>query len=315
MSSNLACVGLAVDDIDQLNDLVRSVLPASRILGRSGSLEVVRWEDPGGSRLVLRLRNGQVEAFLPSFAGSVGVRLAGLVPIHEDVWAASVVDDEGEQQTSIAVEIEQHGLFARRRAASAASLVALGNDVAVFADESAFAASDASRMGGDGEVDTEPPPLVLDRGWPWPPRMAPESFISHGVFAEPSDAEARATLFGTVLHAETRTTLATGQTFVVARVRTIGMEVDLCLEGTRFPTTPPVGSIIGGTVLPDRQPRSMGSRSLVRNPELDPHRPRSVELIDLPSSFDGNGPSPTTRLPPRQGKPKPSTEPSASAMT
>jgi hypothetical protein len=128
---------------------------------------------------------------------------------------------------------------------SGASVVALGVDVSVHADAEAFGSSDASLLGNDHGDPGDPPAHYVAQGLPWPPRMAAESLISYGVFGPAEQAEAYARLHGTVLHAEPRTVAATGQQFVVARVRTTGFDVDMCLPTVRVPTT---GSIIGGTL-------------------------------------------------------------------
>jgi len=75
--------------------------------------------------------------------------------------------------------------------------------------------------------------------------MAAESLISYGVFGPADQAEAYARLNGTVLRAERRTVAATGGRFVVARVRTVGLDLDLCLPTS---VVPEPGAVIGGTV-------------------------------------------------------------------
>jgi len=70
--------------------------------------------------------------------------------------------------------------------------------------------------------------------------------VSAGVFSAPEQAQAYALLHGTVLDAERRTVIATGQSFIAARVRTAGFEVDLCVPAT-IPVPEP-GNIIGGQV-------------------------------------------------------------------
>jgi hypothetical protein len=230
MSSDLACVGLEMETEREFDDLVRVVGPAATSVGRSGRVEVVRWQDPGGARLVFRMRNGVAESFVPSFAGSPGVRLRTLHRLNDDVWSAAVVDESGDQLTSAAFELEEEGgLVDEGHPPTTATLVALGRSITVHADEAAFKASEASLLGNSPEANSQPPPHFVEQGWNWPGRMAAESFISSGVFGEPAEADATALLNGIVLRAERRTTMQIGQTFVVVRVRSLGMEVDLCL--------------------------------------------------------------------------------------
>ncbi len=88
------------------------------------------------------------------------------------------------------------------------------------------------------------PPHYRERGWSWPPRLAAESFISYGVFADPAQARPRARLSGTVLKAGHHVCALTGQPFTVAAVRTAGFEADLCLAGSEHPGLPAPGNII-----------------------------------------------------------------------
>jgi len=55
-------------------------------------------------------------------------------------------------------------------------------------------------------------------------------------------------LNGVVLRSERRTTAITGQGFLVARVSTVGIEVDVCLAATDHPELLEPGQVIGGTV-------------------------------------------------------------------
>lgn len=249
MSSNLGCIGLAVADHDELARLAAAVLPDAVFIGRGGRVDVLRWEDPSGARLILGLREQEIIDLLPSFAGRPGARLANIRPSGREVVFADVIDEDGEQCTAMATELEQ-----RRQLPDTSglgdgltSVVALGTDVSVHADADAFAASDASLLGSPDEA-REPPAHFVERGWRWPPRVAAESFFSYGVFASKGEPQAYARLAGTVVHAERRTVRQTGQGFTVARVRTTGFEVDLCMAATEHPHPPAPGSIIAGTV-------------------------------------------------------------------
>ncbi len=211
---------------------------------------MVRWQDPSGARLVLAMRGNEVLDVLPSYAGTPGARLGNVWSANEEVTVADVLDQDGEQVTMLALELEQRRLLAERGgpAGGVASVVALGVDVSVHADEDAFSLADASLMRKRGEDPGAAPPQFVSRGLLWPPRMAAESFISHGVFGPPEHARAYARLNGTVLSAQRRVVVATGQPFLVARVRTAGFEVDLCLSAHEFPHPPQAGNVIGGTV-------------------------------------------------------------------
>ena len=139
MTSKLGCIGLAVDTGDQLDRLVAAVLPAADSLGRNGDLEVFRWQDPSGARLIIGIEDGERVDLLASFAGASGPVLAHLRPVAAEVTAADVVDRDGDQLARIAVELEQRRLLMAAPSAPSgpATLVALGTDVTVREDPDA----------------------------------------------------------------------------------------------------------------------------------------------------------------------------------
>jgi hypothetical protein len=250
MASNLECVGLGVVDNSELRRLVEDAVTDAQPLGEIDGLTVLQWQDPSGAKLVLGVRDSRLVDLLPSFAGTPGARLANVDAVNDEVSAFDVVDEDDGQLTRVAVELEQRRLLpvAAGPVAGLACMVGLGVDVTVHADADAFGTSDASLLSDGGEIDDPPPRHVVERGGPWPPRLDAESIISFGLFASPAQAEAYARLTGTVLHAQRRTVLATGQQFIVARVRTFGFELDICLPATVTTAVPTAGNVIAGTV-------------------------------------------------------------------
>lgn len=100
-------------------------------------------------------------------------------------------------------------------------------------------------------------PTTSQAGLRWPQRMGAVSFGTYATFVDPSHAEASALMSGTVLSAERRTVIKTGQEIVIAEVRTAGgLVVTMCLEGAAHSGLPPIGGIISGTV---NMVASMGS--------------------------------------------------------
>jgi hypothetical protein len=250
VASNLACVGLAVDDEAALETLLRDVEPDSRSLGQVGGVKVRRWEDPSGARLVYSMRRGEITEFLPSFAARPGARLGEIRFVSDEVAAATIVDEDGEQVTGMTIELEQHRLLRARGATRSgrAAIIALGVDVAVFDDAAAFSESPASLLGDRGLQPPDPPAEYAEHGLEWPPRVAAESFMSYGMFAQGEEATAHARLSGTVIEAEARTVARTGQRFVAARVASFGFEATVCFpaDDTAEPAQP--GNVIHGTV-------------------------------------------------------------------
>ena len=249
MTSALACVGLAVSDETELGWLVTSAHRAVRETGVFGGVHVGRWQDDSGAALMLGWRSGELLDFIPAYAAASGSLLSDCHLINESVASAAVVDADGRQLTAMAFEAEQYRQLRAlgQPVSGPARITALGIDVTIHPNADAFAASSASQL--DPSAAQEPLPHDREQGWSWPPRLAAESFISYGVFADPAQARPRARLSGTVLQAGRHVCALTGQPFTVAAVRTAGFETDLCLAGSEHPGLPAPGSIISGTVV------------------------------------------------------------------
>jgi hypothetical protein len=248
VASNLECVGLALDR-DGFQRFIDDALRTADVLGRAGDLTVHRWQDPSGARVVVATKGRQLVEFLPCYAGAPGPSLANVHNVNDDVTVADVVDADGEKVGMLAAEFEQRRLLPPAPVGGLATVVALGVDVAVHADADAFAASDDSLLSPrSADEPDEPPAHYVERGWPWPPRMAASSFISYGVFGAGENAEAYARLNGTVLHAARKTVVATGQQFIVARVECGVFETDVCLPADAGTLDPAPGNVIAGTV-------------------------------------------------------------------
>jgi hypothetical protein len=249
MASNLACVGLAASGSDDFEALVAAARPNAVRFGRVADVELLRWEDPSGARMVFRISDGQVVDFLPSFAADPTTRLGQVRRANKTVATAAVVDSAGDQLTSLAFECEQFRLLPDRPVDSAlASVVFLGRKVSVHADDEAFGNSQDSLLDPNADLNAPAPPHYMERGLKWPPRVGSESFFSYGVFGEASQAGAGARFAGVVTGAERRTVHQTNQTFIVARVRTVGIDVSVCMSSNEVDAVPHPGQIIAGDV-------------------------------------------------------------------
>jgi hypothetical protein len=248
MSSNFACISLDLADQDDLSGVLRSAAESATVLGEREGKRVLRWQDDDGARVVLVLEGGRnIVSVTPSFASEPGAELATLTQASEECWTAAVMED-GQQVTALAADLEQSALGDPASGAGGrVAVVALGREVEVLADEPAFVASSASLLEPDREDHGDPPDHYVEKGWPWPPRMAAESFIPTGMFGE-SPATPWARLNGTVLHSRTCRNSLTGGIFHVARVRTSGFEADVCLAAADHPQPPAPGAIVAGTV-------------------------------------------------------------------
>lgn len=249
MASNLACIGLDLSDESDFRRVVGLAVERAAVLGERDGNRVLRWQDDDGARLVLVLdASRSLVAVTPSFASEPGVMLGTLAHANEECWTAAVLED-GEQTTALAADLEQSALVGPGSAAGGrAGVVALATDVQVLPDVAAFEASPASLLDPDRAEHGEPPAQYTENGWPWPPRMSVESFISYGVFGDAAQAEPFARLNGTVLRSRTCRNSLTGGVFQVARVRTVGFEADVCLAASEHPHAPAPGSVVAGRV-------------------------------------------------------------------
>jgi hypothetical protein len=243
-------VGLAVDDAEELRDLVALVSRTARPVGTFDGVEVTRWQDPSGAALVLGRQSDDFVDLLPTYSSTSGGIVAGCNLINGSVATAALVDVEGEQLTSMAFEAEQFRQMKAlgRPITGPARITALGVSMRIHADAKTFASSSDSLLDPAGDSAGEPPAHYVERGWGWPPRVASESFMSFGVFGEAASSTAHARLAGVVLAAKQQMCALTGQPFSVATVRTIGFEADVCLAGSEHAVAPQPGNILSGTV-------------------------------------------------------------------
>ncbi|MEV6287372.1 hypothetical protein [Kribbella sp. NPDC051770] len=241
MASNLDCLGLGVDSPEAFADLVDRIGPRAAVVGRAeDGLEVRRWEDPSGARLVLVVGERGILRVTPSFGGERVVQLGDLQRAGSEAAVADVVDG-GETVTRLAIELEELALLGEGKHAGLACVVGLAPEVRIFPDAEAFAGSEASLL-SDG--DPGPRPEHYEADWVWPPRMAAESFIPSGMFG--GEVQPLAAVNGRVRYAERRTTMLTGQDFVVARVVTAGFEADVCFPAEVAAPLP--GAIVSANV-------------------------------------------------------------------
>lgn len=264
MASNLACIGLAVSDQAELGQLLNLALPSVNEVGVYDGVHVGRWQDDSGAALIVGWRSGDLLDLLPTYAATRGGLLSDCHLINEEIASAALIDADGEQLTAMAFQAEQYRQIQAlgHPVNGSARITALGVDVQIHRDADAFASSPDSLVGPPGDPAQEPPQHYREHGWTWPPRVAAESFISYGLFGEPGEASAHARLSGTVLTARPSVCALTGQSFIVASVRTVGFEADLCLAGSEHPGVPAPGNIVSGTVFlsasidsPDAYPR------------------------------------------------------------
>lgn len=236
MVSPFECIGLLSRDAEDLGQMLFSTLDSASLVGWDGAVEVLRWEDPSGGRIIATMEKGRILDVVPSFASTPGVRLSVLQPLNETTASAMVVDEAGEQTTAMAVELEQRRFLENPvDLTGLTTVVGMGLDVELHHDADAYGVSPSSLLDQAGDPDGT--------------RLGAGAFISYGVFGDPFEATARARMSGMVLSAERRIAALTGLSFVVARVSAMGFEIDVCIPGDLFTEVPSAGQIIAGEVL------------------------------------------------------------------
>ena len=236
MASTLGCIGLDVSDTDDLVRFVERVAPTVRAV--SGRVITISYIDASGARLTVGLREGDAVDMVPSFDAPLGARLSGLSILGE-VATADVLED-GELLTRLVGDLEQRPVLLAATESGAtsrdahwpAAVVALGTEMEIHADATAFGSSDASIL-AQPETGREPH------------RWGPTSFVSYGLFGS-GDTDPYAFLAGIVLDAETRTNQMSGQVFHVARVQTAGFTASICLAASEHPVAPLTGNVVAG---------------------------------------------------------------------
>lgn len=246
MASNLECLGLAVSSEDEFKSLVAAAVERAVPITTIGDEQILRWQDPSGVRMVFTTSRRGISRMTPSFAGDPGTVLTDVRAVNDDVVVADVAPD-GEMLTRLSIELEEFPLLGKGTFTGPTSVVALGTEVTLHDDAEAFGTSDASILGGASSRPDEPRPPHVDENMAWPHRLGAESFIADGMFGPDAGVTATAILAGTVLRAERRTVNLTSQDFVVARVRTVGFEADVCLPASAT-TLPQPGNVLAGDV-------------------------------------------------------------------
>jgi hypothetical protein len=240
MASNLACIGIRIEDTSDLQWLITEVMKATRPTEKAEGRLEYQWQDRSGSRLSFAVQNGDFDDFIPSFAGKTSLDLGTVVEVSNGIFVVDVVDSSGETLTRVAVDPVDVSAFRARAEsglpAGAARLTAFGVQVAIHENAEAFLSSDASLLVPRRSIEDEVPA-----------RFAAESFFSFGSF-DVDESDATAALNGTVISAERRTVALTGESFIAARVRASVFEVDLCFPSDPHVPVPTPGNIIGGMV-------------------------------------------------------------------
>ncbi|WP_156822679.1 hypothetical protein [Demetria terragena] len=245
MTSNLACIGMAVTSTAGLDALIAELTSRDReFLRESFGVQTYAWQDPSGARVVYDVLAGTPH-IVPTFAGTSEFDYVSIVPVSTEVTKIMVTSSDGIGHTGVTCQVEQRRHLSDVPSNGRICLTALGTHISVHADIGAFLASDASLLGTEDELGP-PPAQVRDRGLAWPPRMSSKAFLANGFYG-PAKPTPYALMSGVVSQVEPRTNELTGGRFLATQVRTAIGDLDLCLAGDDYDDVTP-GNVIAGTV-------------------------------------------------------------------
>lgn len=245
MSSHLSCLGMAVSSAEELDALIGRITAQARQPVGSKGVQTFVWQDSSGARMVYDDLPGR-PLILPSYAARSSVAYTEVVSSTPDVARVTILGEDGRTPAGITCELEQRRHLDEYPTRGRISLVALGVDVKLYADEQEFTASDDSLMGTEDELGPAPSD-ALDEGLSWPPRMSTRAFFADGFYEEDGRPTPHALMSAVVLSAEEKEHGLTGQPFHVLRVLTSFGELDLCLSAVEHDLPRP-GQIVAGTV-------------------------------------------------------------------
>lgn len=234
------CIGLPLHGSDTATAFVHQHWGELRGYPMPGGWFNAVWRDPSGAEIVVNVHDsGEIEV-VPGFAGGPTARIT---EVHSaegtDTVVADVVDDDGTQVTRLCADSGQWRFLppASSDATFEALITGLALDVHVYADRQAFNASPESDMGPLTTPQTLPNGTVMDRL-----RLGAESFIPAGMFQDPWTP--MAVFSATVEHSWTKTVEATGGSFHVARVTTLGaLGIYLCWPTDLGPLAEPGNTV------------------------------------------------------------------------
>jgi len=234
------CIGLSLDDERTVESFVAEHREELTGVTLDDGWFAGRWTDPSGAIVWVELGPDGAVGATPGFAGDHGVRVVAPLWVERtDRIVFDVPDDGGETATRFCADVEQWWRWTGlpEETSALASVAGLVQQVAVFADTDAFRASPEADIGELDEPRTLPDGTVQTRM-----TLAAGSFIPLGMFGE--QANAMAQISGIVESAELRTNQATGEPYVTATVRAVGVfPIALCWPVALAPV-PEVGNVV-----------------------------------------------------------------------
>jgi hypothetical protein len=219
------CVGLRLPDWDAVTGFVHEHWDELRGYPTPDGWFNATWRDPSGAKVVVNVNGrGEVEA-IPGFAGGTTARITDIGWVEgTDALAAYVVDDQGAEVTRLCAACDQWRFLPGVSCEETfeAIITGLALKVRIYQGPDAFRVSPDADMSPLSEPLTLPNGVVLDRL-----PFGSESFVPGGMFQQPWNP--MAFFSAIVARSWTKTVEATGDSFHVARVNTVGaLGIYLC---------------------------------------------------------------------------------------
>lgn len=240
MANHFQMIGLLIDDDEALEEYAFRACDFGEPINTDGQAYYCRWRVGGGAELWAAIDEGDVTVDLsPHFTGGASMRVAITGRIIPDdattmvgrfhAWANPDENDDDPESGDypFVFAAPDFAVWAALPlpATVSVSLAAFAHELDAYPDEDAYMASQ------EGEL-----------------KYAAESFIPSGLFTDGENKALPTAIFaGRVLETEVRSLPDSWRTFVWARIRTLGGEVDVVAARDEVRGEVVPGGIISGT--------------------------------------------------------------------
>ena len=240
--SNLACIGVAVADEDQMGQVLMGLIEdAVEDAPSSRKSQHLLWRDDSGAAVAFHLSKDELSCITPFFAAPqpatwrVRTSQATVDPecLHCSGADCDVLDPKGETVTRAAIQwlhFAPYDKWLRRTREFAIEVVAFAHWVGFYPDEAAFTAACAERTKDETGESLS---------------LAPDFFLPAGLFGNSKHMGERAecSFAGTVSSVTTLNNSRTDQPFLHLRVDTLAGPTDIVCPPDACEGRPAVGSI------------------------------------------------------------------------
>lgn len=236
LANHLASIGFSVESVEEFRAL------ADRVATRADALEVVdgyylHYHAECGAELWLQVdREERLIGMAPHFSGDSSQRVAITDRVHRPddsdlegafrAWANPADDDAERGDYPFVFDSPDYAVYRLLTTPIRVDvqIAAFAHELSAYANAKAFEAAQTDQ-----------------------PKLAPDFFVPIGLLAEETDGPiAQAMFAGTVLETAVRKNALSGASFIWAKVRTLGGEVDVVAEPSRVTGQVVPGGIVRG---------------------------------------------------------------------